>query len=78
MQIAEPHHAAQPLEQVTQSVRAAAHGWNLRADDTIFINGSRVEEFENQYSDVDIWLVSKGNPQNITPIPYSIGPTGCT
>jgi hypothetical protein len=53
MQIAEPHHAPQPLEQVIESARAAAQGWNLTADDTIFINGSRVEGFENQYSDVD-------------------------
>lgn len=69
MQYTEPHSLAQPLEQVITSVRSAAEGWNLAPDDTIFINGSRVEGFENQYSDVDIWLVSKNGPGSTTSIP---------
>ncbi len=69
MQAIESYSSAQPLEQVINVVRAACAGWNLAADDTVFINGSRVEGFENQYSDVDIWLVSKGSPDNITSIP---------
>ena len=69
MQTTQPYSAAQPLEQVITVVRAACTKWNLAADDTVFINGSRVEGFENQYSDVDIWLVSKGSPDNITAIP---------
>jgi len=69
MQVTEPQSAAQPLEQVINSVRAAAEDWHLTPDDMIFLNGSRVEGFENQYSDVDIWLVSKSDPQKITSIP---------
>ena len=69
MQVTEPHNAAQPLEQVINSVRAAAEDWHLVPDDMIFLNGSRVEEFENQHSDVDIWLASKSDPQSITSIP---------
>ena len=78
MQVTEPHNAAQPLEQVISSVRAAAEDWHLAPDDMIFLNGSRVEGFENQHSDVDIWLVSKSDPQSITSIPCSAGRMGYT
>jgi|TARA_B100000809_G_scaffold40927_1_gene35719 hypothetical protein len=69
MQVTEPHSAAQPLYQVINSIRAVAEDWHLTPDDMTFLNGSGVEGFENQYSDVDIWLVSKSDPQRITSIP---------
>ena len=40
MQVTEPHSAAQPLEQVINSVRAAVERWHLAPDDMIFLSGS--------------------------------------
>jgi hypothetical protein len=40
MQVTEPHSAAQLLEPVINSVRAAAERWHLVPDDMIFLSGS--------------------------------------
>ena len=60
---------AQDLPSVIDKVRAICQNWNLATEHTVFLNGSRLEGFENRFSDVDIWLVSKGGSANLTSVP---------